>query len=86
MARADATAGRIDRAAIDLAEAVMLEERVGETFAGVVTNVDERGGQIQLGDMPIVARVMTDALPGSELSVKLDAVDVAKRMVRFTVG
>ena len=86
MARADATAGRIDRAAIDLAEAVMLEGRVGKTFAAVVTNVDERGGQIQLCDMPVVARVKADALPGAELRVKLDAVDIAQRTVRFGVG
>ena len=52
MARADARGGQIERAVIDLAEAVMLEGRIGETFEAVVTDVDERGARIQLRDLP----------------------------------
>ena len=57
MARADARSGQIERAVIDLAEAVMLESRIGETFEAVVTDLDERGARIQLRALPVVARV-----------------------------
>ena len=39
MGRADARASQINHAAIDLAEAVMLRGREGETFKAVVTDV-----------------------------------------------
>ncbi|WP_204316348.1 hypothetical protein, partial [Serratia marcescens] len=40
MGRADAVSGQIDRAVVDLAEAVMLMGREGEAFAATVTDVD----------------------------------------------
>ena len=54
MARADALGARIERAAIDLAEAVILQGREGETFEAVATEVDHRGVRIQLRDLPVV--------------------------------
>ncbi len=85
MARADALGGRIDRAAIDLAEAVMLENRVGERFAAIVTDTDERGARVQLTDVPVVARVAVDgAAPGDALRVRLDAVDIPLRSLTFS--
>ena len=84
MATADARAGRIDRAAIDLAEAVILQPHVGETVAAVVTDTDARGARIQLIDHPVVARVDTaPVLPGTRIEVRLAAADVAKRTIRF---
>ena len=52
MARADAKAGQVERAVVDLAEAVMLQGREGEVFAAVVTDEDERGVRMQLRDLP----------------------------------
>ncbi len=84
MARADARAGQIDRAVIDLAEAVLLDGREGETFPAAVTDVDDRGARIQLCDRPVVARVATDGLhPGDMIRVRLASVDVAQRAIRF---
>lgn len=84
MQRADAVAGQIDRAVIDLAEAVMLRERVGETFAAVVTDVDERGVRLQLCDVPIVARLATNgAAPGDPLRVRLTAADAERGSLAF---
>ncbi|MDQ2892538.1 MAG: RNB domain-containing ribonuclease [Pseudomonadota bacterium] len=83
MARADATAGRIDRAVIDLAEAIMLQGREGDSFAAIVTDTDDRGARIQLTDYPIVARVDTTAIPGDAVRIRLAAVDVAKRNIQF---
>ncbi len=76
MARADAQAGQLERAVIDLAEAVMLRGREGETFSAVVTDIDERGARMQLCDLPIVSRVVARNVEiGQELRVRLNATD-----------
>src|SRR5690606_25827851 len=87
MARAESLGGRIERAVIDLAEAVMLRGQEGRRFAAIVTDVDERGARIQLRDLPIVTRLARDGLvPGAALDVRLAQVDVAKRSLRFESG
>jgi VacB/RNase II family 3'-5' exoribonuclease len=84
MARADAIGGQIDRAVIDLAEAVMLQGREGETFAAIVTDADDRGARIQLRDLPIVTRVaITGAGPGDAVNVRLTAADPGRQRVSF---
>ena len=84
MARADALEGQIDRAVIDLAEAVMLQGSEGRSFAAIVTDVDDRGARMQLKDLPVVARVDAHGIqPGDALAVRLTAVDVEKRSVGF---
>ena len=50
MAKAEEKAGQIDRATLNLAEAVVLEGREGSQFNAVVTDLDERGARIQLSD------------------------------------
>jgi len=84
MARADALAGRIERAVIDLAEAAMLQGQEGETLAAIVTDIDERGARIQLRDLPVIARVDASHIaPGDALQVQLVAVDPVKRQISF---
>ena len=84
MARADALGGQIDRTVIDLAEAVMLRGREGQTFPSVVTDVDHRGARIQLRDLPVVARVSARRVePGDELRVKLTEANPDQRIVTF---
>lgn len=84
MASADALDGQIGRAAIDLAETVMLQNRIGEAFPAVVTDVDERGARIQLRDLPVVARVVAPGVgPGDAIDVELAGVDFAKRSISF---
>ena len=87
MARADVKGGQIERAVVDLAEAVMLQGREGELFRAVVTNVDERGARIQLHDQPIVARLDgRDLAPGEELRLKLTAAEPARRAIGFELA
>ncbi|URD61838.1 RNB domain-containing ribonuclease [Sphingomonas sp. KRR8] len=84
MARADAQSAAIERAVIDLAEAVTLQGREGEAFDAVVTDEDERGARIQLEAEPIVARVVAHAVePGTRLRVRLAAADPAARTLTF---
>jgi len=84
MERADSLGGQIERAIVDLAEAVMLQGREGQMFPGVVTDVDQRGVRIQLRDLPVVARVSARGVePGDELRVRLTAADPDRRTVAF---
>ena len=85
MERAESKGGQIDRAVIDLAEAVVLGPSVGKVFAAVVTDVDDRGARIQLRDVAVVARVVAHGVrPGTEMRVKLTAVDPAQRRIELT--
>lgn len=84
MARADAAGAQVERAAIDLAEAVMLRGREGQVFEAVVTDQDERGVRIHLCAMPVVARVVAHKVePGDRLRVKLIEADPVKRKLTF---
>ena len=84
MARADALGGQIDRAVIDLAEAVMLHDSVGQSFPAVVTDIDDRGAHIQLRDEPVVARVDAHGVePGNAIGVRLTAADPDHRTITF---
>jgi exoribonuclease R len=87
MARAAGIAGRIERATLDLAEAVLLEDREGETFRAVVTGIEERGARLQLLDIPVVTRLAADGLAENELvEVRLVAADPATRETRFALA
>lgn len=84
MARADALGGQIERAVVDLAEAVMLKGCEGRVFPAIVTDVDERGARMQLRDQPVVARVPAHAVqPGDAITVRLISTDPARRLIQF---
>jgi len=84
MERAETRASQIDRATLDLAEAVMLEGREGSRFDAVVTDIDERGARIQLADPAVISRLdPKGAEPGDRIEVKLTKVDVPARQIAF---
>ncbi|GAA0919333.1 RNB domain-containing ribonuclease [Nonomuraea longicatena] len=81
-------AGAVERACVDLVEAFLLREQVGQTFEAVVIDVDERraGGQVQLVEPAVIARC-DGALPlGERVTVRLSRADPATREVRFTLA
>jgi exoribonuclease R len=87
MSRADSLGGRIERDVIDLAEAIMLRGQEGRSFPALVTDIDERGARVQLRDMPVVTRLVTQGLmPGEPLDLRLVAVDLDHRTLRFDVA
>lgn len=87
MARADMVAGKIERSVVDLAEAVLLSGREGAAFSAVVTDVDERGGKVQLCDLPVLARVPVAGLtPGRRVDLRLAGVDSNRRTVTFDLA
>ena len=84
MRQGDTRANRVDRAAIDLAEAIVLQGREGEVFDAVVTDEDDRGARIQVIDPAIVARVVARRVdPGDDIQVKLVKADPAERRITF---
>ena len=75
---------------LNLVEAAVLAPRVGESFAGVIVDIDERDerrGEITIEDPAIEADVSGSApLPvGKDVTVKLTTADVASRKVEFTL-
>ncbi|WBB91991.1 RNB domain-containing ribonuclease [Verrucosispora sp. WMMC514] len=96
MAATDRAASAASRGAIDLAEAVLLAHRVGETFDAAVLDVDAPsngktrtrppGGTVALDDPPVRARCL-GALPlGTRVRVRLVAADPATRSVAFELA
>lgn len=86
MARAGAQSGNIQRAVIDLAEAIVLKDRIGETFTAVVTDVDQRGPRIQLCGLPIVSRLKgAEVAAGETINVLLNEADPETRRIAFSI-
>ncbi|MEU4691031.1 RNB domain-containing ribonuclease [Actinoplanes sp. NPDC023714] len=89
MSATDRAASAADRGAIDLAEAVLLEHRVGEIFEAAV--LDREGpsekrppqGTIAIDEPAVRARCQGDLPLGTRIRVKLTAADPATRTVRF---
>ncbi|MCU1692851.1 MAG: ribonuclease [Frankiales bacterium] len=85
MTAADRRASALDRAVVDLAEALLLAPRVGEEFDGVVVEASTRGGTVQLADPPVRAKLTGADLPlGQRVRVRLEQADPVTRTVRFT--
>ncbi|SCF46303.1 RNB domain-containing ribonuclease [Micromonospora mirobrigensis] len=94
MAVTDRTASAATRGAIELAEAVLLEHRVGETFDAAVLDVDappsgeakpgrEPGGTVALDEPPVRARCTGDLPLGERVRVRLVTADPVQRKVLF---
>jgi exoribonuclease R len=89
-----ASAGRAntyERAVLDLVEAGVLRQRVGQEFAAVVVDVDDkdpRRGVVVLQEPAVEARVVgTDPLPlGTDVTVRLTVADLETRKVEFELA
>jgi len=88
MAGGDRRASEYERGCLDLVEAVLLADRVGETFSGVVVDVrdDRTAGVVQLRDPVVRGRVEGVDLPlGESVDVRLAEASVPRRTVRFVL-
>ncbi len=87
MSTTDRTAGAATRGAIDLTEAVLLADRVGEEFDAAVVDVDgnhHKGGAVAIVDPPVRARCEgADLQLGKRIRVRLTEADPHKRKVLF---
>jgi exoribonuclease R len=91
MQRSDGLAKRYERAVFDMVEAGVLRDRVGETFSGVIVDLDEddkQRGRVVIRDPAVEASVTGDRkLPlGSEVSVRLVKADPDAREVAFELA
>ena len=83
MARGDHRARVVERGIVDLVEAVLLQDRVGETFEAIV--IDD--ALVQLRDPAVRGRLTGESPePGSEVTVRLNRADPAARTVEFSVA
>jgi exoribonuclease R len=87
MSTTDRVAGAAERGAVELTEAVLLADRIGEEFDAAVLDVDDnyhKGGAVALDEPPVRARCEGDTLPlGERIRVRLVEADPAKRRVLF---
>ena len=91
MAGSGRLANQYENAVVDLCEAELLHDRVGERFAAVVVDLDEkdpRKGDITIQDPAVEATVTGTAdLPlGEEVSVELVSADPRTRDVEFRLA
>ncbi|MBL7256387.1 RNB domain-containing ribonuclease [Paractinoplanes lichenicola] len=89
MSESDRLAGAANRGAIDLAEAVLLEHRVGELFEAGVVDLDDPskgrppGGTVAIDEPAVRARCSGALSLGVRMQARLVVADPAKRKVQF---
>lgn len=86
MGRADSISGNYEAECLNLVEAAVLSDRVGNQFSGVVVEVDEDDphGDVQVRQPAVHARIDGDELTlGEEIDVRLVEASVADRRVVF---
>ncbi|WP_327694488.1 RNB domain-containing ribonuclease [Streptomyces sp. NBC_00459] len=84
-------AGAVERGCVDIVEAALLKDRVGEIFEGCVVDVEDHKptvGTVQLESPAVVARIESDGdgapLPlGERLRVRLTRAELGVAGVRF---
>lgn len=91
MKSAEQRSSRLDRAAIDTIEAALMLPRLGEVFDAVVIstgngkNATAPVATVQLLDPAVTARCTGAMEPGTRVKVRLDAADVQRRTVSFSL-
>jgi exoribonuclease R len=84
MAAGDHKAHPLDRAVVDLAEAIALQHRVGEQFTAVVVETNHKGGTVQLTDPAVRGKLDAQDPPlGKQVTVRLVKADPSTRTVLF---
>jgi VacB/RNase II family 3'-5' exoribonuclease len=88
MDEAERRESRFERRAIDIAEAWVLRERVGQRFAATVLGKRHSDLEVQIEDPPVRSVAETEgrkAAPGDAVQVRLDRVSVDEGRVYFTI-
>ncbi|MFD9003531.1 RNB domain-containing ribonuclease [Streptomyces sp. NPDC059582] len=80
-------AATVERAGVDIVEAALLRDRVGDLFDGCVVDVEQHRptvGTVQLRDPAVIGRIEGGHLPlGERLRVRLTQADPITAKVRF---
>jgi exoribonuclease R len=90
MSESSRRANRYERAILDLMEATVLHDRVGEMFEGIVVDLNDRDpheGEVVIAEPAIEAPLTSRGdrpLPlGAEVTVRLTQADPSERRIRF---
>ncbi|MEI4271690.1 RNB domain-containing ribonuclease [Klenkia sp. LSe6-5] len=83
MAASERRTRAVERAVVDLVEATLLADRVGEVFDAVVLDAEEERSTVVLTDLAVQARCEGRLTPGHVVRVRLTEADPATRTVRF---
>ncbi len=85
MSSSDSLAGKVGRACIDLAEAVVLSPRVGETFEATVLRgaTERRDAEIFVPSETVIAACTGAPVEGERITVRLVRSDPDSRTVQF---
>ncbi|WP_172651155.1 RNB domain-containing ribonuclease [Rhodococcus opacus] len=85
MVGSDSLASKIDRACIDLTEATVLADRVGETFDATVlrSRNGKRTADVFVPSVSVMGKCVGDPAEGEQVKIRLVSADVAKRTVEF---
>jgi exoribonuclease R len=75
----------LERANLDLVEAFVLRDRVGEQFEAVVLDNRKGSSLLQLQDPAVIARAEGEMPLGTRVLVRLTQADVDRREVRFVL-
>ncbi|GGW39585.1 ribonuclease R [Streptomyces lucensis JCM 4490] len=88
MSEGSRRAGTVERECVDIVEAALLADRVGEVFDGCVVDLDEHrptAGTVQLESPAVSGRVEGERLPlGERLPVRLTRADPGAAKILFT--
>ncbi|MFD4368255.1 RNB domain-containing ribonuclease [Rhodococcus sp. NPDC058521] len=86
MSISDSVSNKVERACIDLTEAVMLSDRVGEVFEATVLRASEkkRAAEVFVPSVMVIAKCSGTPREGEQAKVRLAAADAAERTVAFT--
>jgi exoribonuclease R len=84
MRKSESRANSVDRAVVDLLEAVALQDRIGEVLEAVVVDVDN--GTVQTTDFAIQARVqpLPNASNGKKIKVRIDEANPMQRRIKLS--
>jgi exoribonuclease R len=87
MESSDRLAHQTDRAVVDVTEAFLLADRVGQQFTAVVLSADDKGSTIALDEPAVRARCTGANLAvGERITVTLQVADQATRNVTFAAS
>jgi exoribonuclease R len=87
MAASDQLAGELERRCVDVVEAAVLADRVGQVFDAVAVDAGRNGrpgGRVQLLDPAVLVRTDGPVQVGHALRVRLEAADPQTGQVRVT--
>jgi exoribonuclease R len=84
MDAAEQRSNKAERAALDLAEAIVLAGREGDTFEAVVIDEGESGVEVQIAEPAVLARVQARRVdPGDPITVRLTRADTEQGTITF---